>query len=38
MAGFAVTKCFGEDSDQPYDTTGHWEPKPAFQTIAQHFT
>lgn len=37
MAGYGVVKCFPDGTEQAYDRTGHFEPKAAFDTIANHF-
>jgi hypothetical protein len=37
MAGFGVVTCYPSDHELAYDRTGHFEPKPAFHTIARHF-
>lgn len=38
MAGFGVVKVFPSGTEQAYDTTGHFEPKQAFNAIARRFS
>lgn len=37
MAGFGVVTCYPPDHELAYERTGHFDPKPAFHTIARHF-
>lgn len=37
MAGFGIVTCYPSDHELAYDRTGHFDPKPAFHTIARHF-
>ncbi len=34
LLSYSIVAVWGSDSDQPYDTTGHWEPKVAFGELA----
>lgn len=37
MSGYAIVTCHGADAERPYETTGHWEPKAAFDTLARRW-
>ncbi|WP_433467956.1 hypothetical protein [Spirillospora sp. CA-128828] len=37
MAGFSLVKVLPADSRLGYEKTGHWEPKPAFRTLARRY-
>jgi hypothetical protein len=34
LTGYGIVTVFGEDSEHPYETTGYWEKKVAFDQIA----
>ena len=34
LRGYGIVAVFGEDSEHPYETTGYWEPKVAFDELA----
>lgn len=34
LTGYGIVTTWGEDHEQPYETTGHWEPKIAFDELA----
>jgi hypothetical protein len=36
-ASFALVKCYAEDHELAYATTGHYEPKLAFEAVARRF-
>lgn len=37
MAAYSIVKVYGPDSDQPYESTGYWEPKEAFDALAARY-
>lgn len=34
LTGYGIVSTWADDHDQPYETTGHWEPKDAFHRLA----
>lgn len=34
LAGYGIVNCWDDTHPQPYATTGHWEPKLAFEAVA----
>ena len=34
LLSYGIVAAWGPDGDQPYDTTGYWEPKVAFDELA----
>lgn len=34
LAAYSIVSCWGEEHEHPYDSTGHWEPKLAFNELA----
>lgn len=34
LTGYGIVTVFGDDSAHPYETTGYWEPKVAFEQLA----
>lgn len=34
VTGYGIVTVFGDDSEHPYETTGYWEPKVAFDQLA----
>jgi hypothetical protein len=35
LTGYGIVSTWGPEHDQPYETTGYWEPKVAFQRVAE---
>ncbi len=35
LTGYGIVSTWGPEHDQPYETTGHWEPKVAFHRLAE---
>jgi hypothetical protein len=34
LTAYGIVTVFGEDSGRPYETTGYWESKTAFEALA----